>query len=294
MLYDLSLKIKYEYQSPAGSSRHMLRVVPRDIPGCQRAIATELSITPQPAEMSVFEDAFGNKAYDVLLRGEHSVLEISLRSRLERFAPARREAADLSLGQLPQAIASVHSVGADAPHHFLGRSRLIRPSRTTTGFAMDAIGDATNVREAIHRIGHAINSEMTFDANATEVDTPHEVAFQARRGVCQDFSHIMIACLRGIGIPAGYVSGFLRTIPPPGAERLAGADAMHAWVKAWCGPVVGWIEYDPTNALDIQDQHVVVSYGRDYADVSPVKGMLRSFGTHHSSQAVDLVEVVVV
>ena len=130
---------------------------------------------------------------------------------------------------------------------------------------------------------------MKFDPKATTVDTPATEAFAKRHGVCQDFSHIMIACLRGIGIPAGYVSGFLRTLPPPGKPRLEGADAMHAWVRAWCGPEAGWIEFDPTNDKLAGEDHIVVAYGRDYSDVSPIKGTMRISGGQKSKQAVDVI-----
>ena len=121
------------------------------------------------------------------------------------------------------------------------------------------------------------------------VDTPAIDAFERRHGVCQDFSHIMIACLRSIGIPAGYVSGFLRTIPPEGQQRLEGADAMHAWVRAWCGIESGWIEYDPTNALRVGQDHIVVARGRDYGDTAPVKGVLRTAGTQTTGHKVDVI-----
>jgi transglutaminase-like putative cysteine protease len=132
---------------------------------------------------------------------------------------------------------------------------------------------------------------MRFDAKATDADTSPAEAFEKRHGVCQDFSHIMIACLRGTGIPAGYVSGYLRTLPPAGQPRLQGADAMHAWVRAWCGTGMGWVEFDPTNAMMAGLDHVVVARGRDYSDVSPVKGVLRTPGGQTSRQAVDIVPV---
>lgn len=113
----------------------------------------------------------------------------------------------------------------------------------------------------------------------------------AEGGVCQDFAQVMIACLRGIGIPAGYVSGFLRTLPPPGRPRLEGADAMHAWVRAWCGWQAGWIEYDPTSAQVAGSDHIVVARGRDYGDVAPVKGVLRIAGDQKTEHAVDVVPV---
>ena len=143
--------------------------------------------------------------------------------------------------------------------------------------------------EAVLAVGRALHAEMRFDAEATEVDTTPREAFDARHGVCQDFTHVMIACLRGIGIPAGYVSGFLRTRPPPGKPRLEGADAMHAWVRAWCGREMGWIAYDPTNAMPEGEDHIVAARGRDYSDVAPVRGVTRSAGGHETTQAVDVI-----
>ncbi len=134
----------------------------------------------------------------------------------------------------------------------------------------------------------ALHRDMKFDAKATTVDTPPAEAFARRIGVCQDFAQVMIAGLRGIGIPSGYVSGFLRTVPPPGKARLEGADAMHAWVRAWCGDA-GWVEFDPTNACLVGPDHVVVGYGRDYGDVAPVAGVLRISGKQKSKQAVDVI-----
>ena len=132
---------------------------------------------------------------------------------------------------------------------------------------------------------------MSFDPEATTVDTPPAEAFARRHGVCQDFAQVMIACLRGIGIPAGYVSGFLRTNPPPGQPRLEGADAMHAWVRAWCGRQTGWIEFDPTNAIAAGIDHILVARGRDYGDVAPVKGVLRIAGDQKTEHAVDVIPV---
>jgi len=137
----------------------------------------------------------------------------------------------------------------------------------------------------------AIHRDFAYDGEATEVNTSPSEAFALRKGVCQDFSHVMIAGLRGVGIPAGYVSGFLRTIPPPGRPRLEGADAMHAWVKVWCGRQMGWIAFDPTNAILAGVDHITIGYGRDYADISPIVGVLRTSGEHQTSQSVDVVRV---
>ncbi len=136
-----------------------------------------------------------------------------------------------------------------------------------------------------------INNDFTYDGEATTVATRARDAFELRRGVCQDFTHVMIAGLRGLGIPAGYVSGFLRTIPPAGKERLEGADAMHAWVKVWCGREAGWIEFDPTNDMLASNDHIVVGYGRDYSDVAPIVGVLKTTGGQEAEQSVDVIPV---
>jgi transglutaminase-like putative cysteine protease len=180
---------------------------------------------------------------------------------------------------------------ARSPHHFLRASALLPDDPAIAGFARDTAAHCRTVVEAVETLGRALNAAMAFDSEATTVETPPSAAFAARRGVCQDISHIMIIGLRALGIPAGYVSGFLRTLPPPGQPKLEGVDAMHAWVRAWCGPEAGWFEYDPTNAMPAGTDHVMISYGRDYADVAPVKGVLRLAGAQSSTQAVDVREL---
>ena len=135
------------------------------------------------------------------------------------------------------------------------------------------ISGAGTAFEAASALMHSIHDEFAYDSKATKADTPPAQAFRARRGVCQDFAHIMIIALRQFGIPAAYVSGYLRTIPPPGKERLVGADATHAWVNVWCGAVLGWIGFDPTNAMLVGNDHIFTAMGRDFADVSPVDGV---------------------
>ena len=151
------------------------------------------------------------------------------------------------------------------------------------------VAPSMTVKEAVSTVCRAVYQAFTYDSDATDVDTPPAEAFARRAGVCQDYAHVMIAGLRGIGIPSGYVSGFLRTIPPEGRERLEGADAMHAWVKAWCGVGMGWLEFDPTNAMAAENDHIVAAHGRDYDDVAPVVGVVRLSGGHVTRQAVDVV-----
>jgi transglutaminase-like putative cysteine protease len=126
---------------------------------------------------------------------------------------------------------------------------------------------------AAQRLMEAIHREFRYDPKATGAETPPLVAFNQRSGVCQDFAHIMIIAARANGVPAAYVSGYLRTLPPPGQPRLVGADAMHAWVNIWCGDELGWIGFDPTNNILVHEDHIVTAMGRDYADVAPIDGV---------------------
>ena len=162
------------------------------------------------------------------------------------------------------------------------------PDKAIVDFAFDHFDQRESVATNVMRHVQALHDFMTFDAAATTVDKEAAEAFRLHRGVGQYFSHIMILALQALGIPAAYVSGYLRTLPPEGGVKLEGVDAMHAWVRAWCGAEQGWIEYDPTNATRVGTDHIVVGYGRDYADVSPVSGHLRSSGGQRHSQAVDV------
>lgn len=290
MLYDIKLRVAYEYESPTASNRNLVRIFPLELPGLQRPIVTELSISPKPGERSVFRDFFGNPVQDVFIREPHSQLEIRVQSRVERHATPFG-GGDGPLGELRARVAEVRSLAPEAPHHFLGRSPRVRPSTALREWALAQVRTDMPVSEVVRALGRALRAHMAFDPEATSVETTHEEAFALRRGVCQDFTHILIATLRSLGIPAGYVSGVLRTIPPPGKARLAGADAMHAWVRAWCGPEAGWFEYDPTNSMDAGADHVAFARGRDYFDVSPVKGVLRTSGEHETEQQIDVIEV---
>lgn len=291
MLYDISQTVSYEYDGVSAGGRHLLRLMPADLAGEQRLIAGYLDIDPEPGERIARADFFGNALVEVSMPFAHTAIEFRVRARVERPAPAPRADNSPPLDVLASEIAACRSLGPDAPHHFTGASPRAAPNRQMTDYALAACVGAETTLETMLAIGTSLHREMRFDASATHADTEPAEAFEKRHGVCQDFSHIMIACLRGIGIPAGYVSGYLRTHPPEGQPRLQGADAMHAWVRAWCGAEMGWIEYDPTNAMVAAADHVVVARGRDYADVSPVKGVLRTPGAQASRHAVDIVPI---
>jgi len=289
MLYDIGLKISYDYDQPANAGRHMLRVMPAILPGEQQIVSANLIIDPRAEELIQLTDFFGNAAVEIAYRSAHEKIVFGVQCRVDRHAPDRGFIASPMLSQLAEQVSAYNALGPASPHHFLGASPRVRPTVEMDAYTAPLIQSDIHAFEAMQAIAQALHRDMAFDPKATTVDTSPEEAFAGRHGVCQDFAHIMIACLRGIGVPAGYVSGFLRTIPPEGKARLAGADAMHAWVRGWCGRETGWVEFDPTNNLLVQNDHIVIARGRDYSDVAPVKGVLRTSGSQTSEQSVDVI-----
>ncbi len=291
MIYDIGMTIAYEYDRPAVAGRHLLRLMPADVPGVQRRVTGILTVLPEPAERWHFTDFFGNGAVEVAFRAEHDEILFRVAARVEVLAQPATLDMSPPFERLRDEILDYRALDGEAPHHFLGPSPRTAPTPEMTAYAREQLRPGMTAAGAVEAIGLALHRDMKFDPDATTVDTPPAEAFARRRGVCQDFAQVMIAALRGIGIPAGYVSGFLRTEPPKGRPRLEGADAMHAWVRAWCGWDAGWIEFDPTNAIRAGTDHILVAHGRDYGDVSPVRGVLRIVGGQKTEQAVDVVPV---
>jgi transglutaminase-like putative cysteine protease len=291
MLYDVRLELHYDYAGEVRNDRHLVRVSPVTIPGIQRVIAAALSFDPLPDRESGFSDFFGNAVTTLAYREPHDHLDVRLAARVNVEECAPPEDRSPPLPRLSAEIAACWSLAPDSPHHFLGASPRVPFDPAITAYAGASLARTGTVMAAALDVCRAIHADFAYDGAATEVNTGPSEAFALRRGVCQDFSHVMIAGLRGLGIPAGYVSGFLRTIPPPGKPRLEGADAMHAWVRVWCGNEMGWVAFDPTNAILAGADHITIGYGRDYADVSPIVGVLRTSGGHRTRQSVDVVRI---
>lgn len=291
MLYDVKLKIAYDYDVPASGARHMVRVLPVSIPGRQRLIAGTVSIVPAPEERVDMTDFFGNTVTSVYFRSAHSHSEVNMQARVQVDAPAPGLGLFCRADEIAAELQTVTSIGPGSPHHFIGESPKLRDIPVIAAYARSFYKPELTVEEIARAICADIFKTFKYDSGATDVDTPAAEAFELKAGVCQDFAHIMISALRSLGIPAGYVSGYLRTMPPPGKERLEGADAMHAWVRVWAGRDADWLEFDPTNNIPAGLDHIVVGYGRDYSDVAPIIGVLRSYGGHNNVQSVDVVPV---
>ncbi|PSH61351.1 MULTISPECIES: transglutaminase family protein [Phyllobacterium] len=289
MLYNIRLHLHYDYERSAAGGRHHIRVMPQTMTGVQRVIASSLSFDPVSTERSEFTDFFSNTVTSIVYRNPHETLDVTMTARVNVTRPPNMLDVSPDLAGLQREIRSVWSIAADAPHHFLTSSAHATIDPEITAYAAKSLAGTRTVMEAVKHLNNRIHADFTYESDVTDVRTNARQAFDLRAGVCQDFSHVMIAGLRGIGIPAGYVSGFLRTIPPPGEERLEGADAMHAWVRVWCGREAGWQEFDPTNAMIAGNDHITIGYGRDYADVSPIVGVLKTSGSQEGKQSVDVI-----
>jgi transglutaminase-like putative cysteine protease len=291
VIYDIKLRLSYKYSGLAATGRHLACLMPREIAGRQRLVAGLVEIEPRPDERFDRQDFYGNRAVEFALRSPHAGIAVILQARVERTEPAVNDPPSPSLAGLRAEVEEIRDLGPESPVHFLAPSPRVPGDPAMTAFARAQLRPGMEVAAVVQAISKALYEEMTFDPKATTVDTPAAEAFANRHGVCQDFSHILISCLRGVGVPAGYVSGFLRTLPPPGKPRLEGADAMHAWVRAWCGASMGWIEVDPTNDCRAGADHIIVARGRDYSDVAPIKGVMRVAGDQTIRQAVDVLPV---
>jgi transglutaminase-like putative cysteine protease len=291
VLYDVRLELHYDYEASVHGDRHLVRVAPVSIPRVQRVIAASVRFDPKPEQETTFTDFFGNTVTTIAYSGYHDHLDVRLTARVQ--VEDLNAPADLSpsIDGLKQEIAALWSLAPDSPHHFLAASPRIPLDPEITAYAQKSIARTLSIQAAALDLCMSIHKDFKYDKTATKVDTGPVEAFGLRRGVCQDFAHVMIAGLRGAGIPAAYVSGFLRTIPPKGKPRLEGADAMHAWVRVWCGQHAGWLEFDPTNAMFAGPDHITIGHGRDYSDVSPIVGVLRTSGQHHAKQSVDVIRV---
>ena len=250
-----------------------------------------LSMTPMPSDRRDFTDFFGTRVVEIALPPGLTDFTLTLSAELDRRVPILGTDMSPSLADLAAEIAAHGGLDASSPHHFLPPSPRIPTDAAIATFAVEAAAGTTSVRAAIMALGKALHAMMDFDSQATDVDTSPDHAFAQKRGVCQDFAQIMIGGLRALGIPAAYVSGYLRTDPPSGQPRLIGADAMHAWVQAWTGLDGGWLDYDPTNACMAGEGHIRIGFGRDYGDVAPVAGMLRLGGGQIGGHNVDLVQI---
>jgi transglutaminase-like putative cysteine protease len=291
VIYDIRHVTSYSYESPVSFARCSLRLEPRSGDG-QQLISHAVEIRPRPAERTVRRDFFGTHTENVLIETAHRNLRIDSRSRVSvsRNAPGRT-AASPAWERIRDVAFEATSLGPSSPVGYIFASPLVPVQRPVTAYASASFPPGSGIVAGAVDLMHRIRTEFKYDPKATVISTPLEEVFEKRHGVCQDFAHVMIAGLRGLGLPAAYVSGYLRTIPPPGKTRLQGADATHAWVSLWCGTEIGWVGFDPTNDILVENDHIVLAVGRDFSDVSPVDGIIVGSRRQKLAVAVDVLLV---
>ncbi len=288
MIYDIRHVTTYTSAAPVSSARCTLRLQPTDGPG-QRVLSSEIEVQPRPADISERTDFLGNRMTTITIMHAHRELRVAAASRVEVERP-QAPAAGLTPAweTVREHARGVADLGPRSPAHFLYPSRLVPLHGPATAYAATSFLPGRPILEAATELMRRIHDDFTYDPHATVIATPLAAAFETRGGVCQDFAHVMIAALRGAGLPAAYVSGYIRTLPPPDKPRLVGVDASHAWVSLWCGTDFGWLDVDPTNAVLAGDDHVVVARGRDYADVAPIDGVIFASGGQTLGVSVDV------
>lgn len=273
MLYQVRHKTHFRYAYPVSFARCNLRLKPVEWAGqTLEAYALDLSASARVTGTRPI-GYLGNVTRMVMERRSRELeIESVFRIRVDRPTPAPRPD-DPTVGELCAIARTTLDMGVESPANYIYPSPSIPLNAAITAWCAGELEGGRGIVEAGLALATRIHDAFKYDGSATTVDTSPAEAFAKRQGVCQDFAQIMIAGLRGVGLPAAYVSGYLRTVPPPGKPRLVGADATHAWVVIWCGAERGWIGFDPTNACLVGSDHIITAMGRDYADVAPIDGV---------------------
>lgn len=290
MTYQILHRTCYEYTELVTVSHHAARVKPRTTDHQQRE-QFSLSISPEPAVRKMRTDYFGNRVCFFSIQELHREFQLEAFSRVT-VNPVTPPAPSLSPPWLEVSGLFRDPVSPEVvePYQFCFDSPLIRASPVLADYARASFTADTPLLLGVRDLNRRIFTDFKFDPVATTVSTPVEDVWEQRRGVCQDFAHLAIACLRSLGVPARYVSGYLRTHPPEGQPRRVGADASHAWFAVYC-PRIGWVDFDPTNNLMPGEEHITVACGRDFSDISPVSGVITGGGSHEVRVSVDVAPV---
>lgn len=290
MIYQVHHTTTYTYPGTVSVCHNAVYLRPRDS-AQQRCLSYELVVLPEPGVCSQYVDFFGNAVTFFAVQEPYRTLTVTAKSTVEVTprvvpyadnTPAWETVRDLLHHEWSAAVLEAAPYLFDSPY--------ITWSPRLRHYAAPSFPPGQSLLAAVLDLTRRIYTEFTYDPKATSVSTPLHDVLRARRGVCQDFAQVQIGCLRALGLAARYVSGYLVTQPPPGQPRLVGADASHAWVSVYC-PGYGWIDADPTNNVLPSDRHITVAFGRDYSDVSPIKGVFLGGGQHTMRVAVDVIPI---
>ena len=284
MRYAVTHTTRYHYAGEVALSYHLARLAPRTNNGQQRD-RFALRVTPEPAALSAHTDLFGNTVHYFEIHRAHTDLEVTATSLVTPADP--RPVATGAWNEVRDALASPSDAASVEARQFCFGSPLIAADADAGAYARASFPEGRAFGEAVGDLCERLHRDIEFVPGVTDVNTPVRDVLARRRGVCQDIAQLMIACLRAVGLAARYVSGYIETDPPPGAEKLVGTDASHAWVSVR-GPDGQWVDFDPTNNLSPAARHVTVAWGRDFSDVSPLQGVVHGGGGHRLTVSVDV------
>lgn len=287
MKYAITHKTGYNYSEPASLSQNELFLHPRAT-SQQLVLQSSLSILPEPQYQHRRKDFFGNTVDVFMVQHPHNELVVSATSIVQTSSQAIPEPVNTApWEEVSTRLASYsHQTDFEA-FPFLFASPLITVSPQIASYAMTSFSPGKPLLAGALDLMQRIYNEFSYDKTASTIDTTVDQVLENKKGVCQDFAHLAISCLRSLGLSARYVSGYLETIPTPGKPKLIGSDASHAWVSIFI-PDYGWIDFDPTNNLIVKESHITLAWGRDYGDVAPVKGVVMGGGRHRLTVNVDV------
>jgi len=282
--YRITHRTRYRYAEPVTFCQNIIHLTPRPMDRQPDPVST-LTVTPEPAVLTRQVDYFGNPMAYFALQEPHRELVVDAVHRI-RVLPRPTPTHSPPWEGVRDRLVSNLSPDWLFARQFAFESRYVRGAKDYREYALPSFAPGRPILDAALDLTRRIHAEFIYDPRATTIATPIKDVFRTRRGVCQDFAHLQLAAVRSLGLAARYVSGYLSTTPPPGKPRLVGADASHAWVSVFCGEA-GWVDLDPTNNQIIGDRHIVLAWGRDYDDVSPVKGVILGGGPHTVEVSVD-------
>ncbi len=277
--YKISHRTTYTYFEPVSVCHNLLRLAPRDtLTQVCRHVAVKIS--PEPDTMREYEDFFGNKVIYFSIEKEHARLTVDVQSEVEIFDGLRGgNGAPSPMASAPEEV-----------RQYVFETPMTGWNEEIEAYARVSFQPGRSLVDAAGDLMRRIYTDFEFTPGFTTVATPVVVVMRERKGVCQDYAHLAIACVRSMGFPARYVSGYIETVPPEGVEKLIGADASHAWFSVY-DPAMGWMDFDPTNNMIAGEQHITIGWGRDYADIAPMKGIILSSGSHGLRVSVDVKRV---
>lgn len=273
MKYRISHRTTYRYSAPVQDSVGLFHLIPRDLPW-QRVLSSDVTVDPHPGDLSRDDDYFGNSVTYFHVTDPHGALVIESTSEVVAETPTYDEESLAAPWEDARPLLNPSAAGAWRATEYAIESARAKHADAATAYAAASLTPGRPLREAVTDLIRRIHDDFAYDSTATTVTSTVADVMRTRAGVCQDFAHLAIACLRGHGVAARYVSGYLATQPPPGKERVVGADASHAWLAVWVPGSDEWLAIDPTNNQWAGDRYVTVAWGRDYGDVSPVKGII--------------------